>query len=323
MRTEIEDVCCADCGSEAGGGVSLKACTACRLVKYCNAECQRNHWPKHKKECKQRAAEIRDEALFKDPPAKEECPICFLPMPFKLISCMTLPPATIMSVPINDFANANELLAKLCTEQYYSCCGKSICGGCVYSFSKSDNGEKCPFCNAERMSKTDEDRVEEMMKRVEVNDAGAMTVMGSYYYHGKLGLLQDWEKALELWKQAAKLGSSQAHYLLGYDYRQRGDSKKAKFHYEAAAMAGHDGARFILANMEFDSGNVEQAVKHWIIAASAGSYHAMNTMRKLFENGLVSRESIDSTLTTYNNSCAEMRSEARDKYMSDLKGEWR
>jgi hypothetical protein len=27
-----------------------------------------------KNECKQRAAEIYDEALFKDPPAKEDCP---------------------------------------------------------------------------------------------------------------------------------------------------------------------------------------------------------------------------------------------------------
>ena len=44
----------------------------------------------------------QDEALFKDPPPKEECPICFLPMPNKLICCVSLPPATITSVPIND-----------------------------------------------------------------------------------------------------------------------------------------------------------------------------------------------------------------------------
>ena len=31
-----------------------------------------------------------DEALFKDPPAKEDCPICFLPMPVNLISCASL-----------------------------------------------------------------------------------------------------------------------------------------------------------------------------------------------------------------------------------------
>ena len=99
--------CCAECGEEEGGA-SLKMCKPCMSVRYCNAECQRNHWPKHKKECKQHAAELRGEALFKDPPPKEECPICFLPMPQILLSCMTLPPATISSVPIYDFAMANE-----------------------------------------------------------------------------------------------------------------------------------------------------------------------------------------------------------------------
>ena len=68
---------CAECGKEEGGVSSLKACTSCKLVKYCDATCQRNHWKKHKKQCKQRAAELRDEALFKDPPPKEDCPICF------------------------------------------------------------------------------------------------------------------------------------------------------------------------------------------------------------------------------------------------------
>ena len=66
--------CCAECGKNEG--ISLKACMSCRLVKYCNVKCQRNHWKKHKKKCQLRAAELHDEALFKDPPAKEDCPIC-------------------------------------------------------------------------------------------------------------------------------------------------------------------------------------------------------------------------------------------------------
>ena len=39
-----------DCGGVAGEGASLKACKSSMLVKYCNcnANCQRNHWPKHK-----------------------------------------------------------------------------------------------------------------------------------------------------------------------------------------------------------------------------------------------------------------------------------
>ena len=80
----MQSLSCANCGVDEGEGecISLKACKSCMLVKYCNPTCQLNHWPKHKKLCKQRAAELHDEALFKEPPPKEDCPIC-LPMPRK------------------------------------------------------------------------------------------------------------------------------------------------------------------------------------------------------------------------------------------------
>jgi hypothetical protein len=52
--------------------------------------------------------------------------ICFLPMPIKLVTCVLLPPATISSVPVHDFNEANEELADEETEAYYPCCGKSI-----------------------------------------------------------------------------------------------------------------------------------------------------------------------------------------------------
>jgi tetratricopeptide (TPR) repeat protein len=312
---------CAECGKEEGGVSSLKACTSCKLVKYCDATCQRNHWKKHKKQCKQRAAELRDEALFKDPPPKEDCPICFLPMPFRFISCTILPPATVSSVPIKDFADANEGLADKDTDEYYPCCGKSICGGCVYSFQKSRNNlaspfcnssDNCPFCKTDRTDKTNEVAVDGIMRRAEANDAGAMYALASYYHHGRGGVLKDYARAMELYTRAAELGSSQAHYNLGIEYRQRGDSNKAKFHYETAAMAGHELARCNLGNMDGKSGNIERAFKHWMIAASAGDFGAMYNLLAALWNGHISRESIDSTLEAYNSCCVKMRSEARD-----------
>ena len=316
MNDRHEDAtarCCAECGEE--GGASLKMCKACMHARYCDAECQHKHWPKHKKDCKQRAAELRDEALFKDPPPKEDCQICFLPMSQKMICCLSLPPATTISVPIYDFAKANEMLAKMDTEGYYPCCGKSICGGCIYSFNNSGNDDKCPFCNADRGSKTEEENIEDITKRVEANDPASIYLLATHYHQGLYGLQQDRAKAIELYVRAADLGSSKAHSSLGSIYYKGGDLKKAKFHIEAAAMAGHEVARFNIGSLEAESGNLERAVKHWTIAASAGEFDAMHEMRVEFEQGYVRRESINSTLSAYNNSCVEIRSKARDVYM--------
>jgi TPR repeat protein len=299
------------------------------VAKYCNADCQRNHWLKHKKECKQQY----DEALFKDPPPKEDCPICCLPMPVNLISCISLPPAglnlrlppgNIFSVPVYDFAMANEGLASEDMKHYYECCGKSICRGCAHSFMQSGNGGTCPFCKTERIGKTfveREERVEELRKRVEANDAVAMYVLGTYYDVGRGGLLRDRTKANKLFAKAAELGSSNAHFSLGGYYFDEGggDLKKAKIHYEAAAMLGHDQARFYTGMMEFNSDKKERAVKHWMIAASAGHCKAMKALTgTCFDQGYVNFDALDSTFEAYNSACAEMRSEARDKYIQAI-----
>ena len=84
-------------------------------------------------------------------------------------------------------------------------------------------------------------------------------------------------------------------------------------------MAGHEEARSKLGGIEGSSGNVElpleRAIKHWKIAASAGHFHSMDPLRTGFEQGVISRDAIDSTLTAYNSSCKEMRSEARDAFI--------
>jgi TPR repeat protein len=269
----------------------------------------------HKKDCKLRVAELRDEALFKDPPPKEECPICFLPMPAHLICCVSLPPATISSVPIADFAKANEGLAMKSMEEYYPCCGKSVCGGCKHSFRESGNIGKCPFCNSDKSSKTYEDHVEEIMMRVAANDAASIFLLANCYDKGIGGLQHDHTKSMELYARAGQLGCTKAHSHLGSIYHKGGDMKKAKFHFAAAAMAGDEAARHNLGIIEFESGNIERAVKHLTIGASAGSFNAMQSLIKCFEKGHVSKESIDTALAAYNSSCAEMRSEARDAYI--------
>jgi TPR repeat protein len=126
-------------------------------------------------------------------------------------------------VPIHDFAEANEELADEDTEKYYPCCGKSICKGCVHSFCMSGNDGKCPFCKSDRSIKTVGEIIEEFMRRVAVNDAGAMHVLACCYHLGRLGLQLDHVRAMVLYIRAAELGCRDAHTHLGNIYHKGGN----------------------------------------------------------------------------------------------------
>jgi TPR repeat protein len=63
--------------------------------------------------------------------------------------------------------------------------------------------------------------------------------------------------AIELYVRAADLGNKKAHHNLGTVYHE--DLKKAKFHYEAAAVAGHEEARCMMGFTEVKVGNMERS----------------------------------------------------------------
>jgi len=50
-------------------------------------------------------------------------------MPVNLLCCVSLPPATISSVPINDFANANERFENKDMQLYYHVAGRVFVKG--------------------------------------------------------------------------------------------------------------------------------------------------------------------------------------------------
>ena len=224
---------CANCGKEGSDG--LKACTACKIVKYCNRDCQIAHRPKHKKACRKRAAELHDLELFKQPPKKEDCPICMLPLPLLHTGF-----------------------------QYRSCCGKIICGGCVLAVALRDEDEqKCPFCRTPAPYSIKEFN-ECLQKRVELDDSGAIFMLGNYYRNGDDGFPQDYTKALELFVRAGDLGHAKAYCNVGYAYENgRGvekDKKKATHYYELAAIGGDVTSRYNLGNNEQREGNMNRAL---------------------------------------------------------------
>ena len=230
---------CANCGKGEDESDILRACAACKLVKYCGRDCQIAHRSlQHKKSCRKRAAELHDEALFKEHPPPQECPICLLPMP------------------------------SFVQKRFRPCCGKLICGGCTHAMVVAipERGEVdlCPFCRKPPSCSTKEEYekimkngtpelfaklsqkedTKRMIKLVESGSeiADAYYSLGAHYDNGSSGLHQDYQKANELYLRAGELGCADAYYNLGISYENgegvEVDMKKAEHYWELAAMKG-------------------------------------------------------------------------------------
>ena len=255
---------CANCGKGEESSCDLKSCAACMLVKYCNRQCQIAHRPMHKKACKERAAALHEEALFKEHPPREECPICFRPLP-----------------------NDGQITFK-------SCCGKLICDGCIYAMDEEAHGRGkiglCAFCR-EPNPRSDEDDIKRIKKLMEADNAKAFYALAAYYEGGISGVPQDFAKANELWLKAGELGCHEGYCNLGISYNNGSgvgvDIKKAKHYWELAAMNGDVDARHNLGCMEGQAGNDDRAMKHFILSARDGHKKSLDGVKAGFMNGFV------------------------------------
>ena len=290
-KDDIPNIC-ANCGKGEESSFSLKACTACKLVKYCNRECQIAHRSQHKKACKKRAAELHEEALFKQPPTVDDCPICFLRM------------------PVLDTGR-----------RYMSCCGKVVCSGCIYAPVYDDQGnevdnQKCSFCRVPTPY-TDEELVKRAKKRMETGDATAIFNIGNWYFKGRYGFRQDTAKALELWHKAAELGDSRTYYNIGHAYDDgfgvKQNEKKAIHYWELAAMLGDVDARHNLGVFEENAGNHDRALKHLMIAVTGGDNASLERIKWLYTNGHATKEDYSKALRAYQAYLKEIKSDERDK----------
>jgi len=278
---------CANCGKE-GSDRDMNTCNKCNSVKYCNAACKKKHRSKHKKKCERRVAELHDEKIFNQPPPPMgDCPICF------------------------------HLLPILNTGRgYYSCCGKTICSGCIHAVALRDDEEKCPFCRTPAPT-TDEELIKRNEKRIEAKDAMAIYGLGCVYSEGKLGLRQNYAKALELFHRAAELGHYGAYHNIGFAYIDgRGvqeDIKKARHYWEISAMGGNARSRFGLGLIEQNKGNVDRALKHYMIAARGGESDSLESTQALFKDGRATKDDYTKALRLYQAYLDEVKSDQRDK----------
>ena len=261
------------------------------MVKYCNAACKKKHRSKHKKQCERRVAELHDEALFKEYPRRDDCPICFLPLPLE-----------------EDQVT------------FHACCGKVVCAGCIYDIFKEASGRGkiglCAFCR-EPNPTTDEEEYEWIKKLVDADNAYAFYTLGGCYDRGVMGMPQDFAKANELWLRSGELGCHAAYYNLGYSFENGDgvevDKKKAIHFWELGAMNGNVIARHNLGCEEVGAGNHNRACKHFILAAKAGYKKSLNRVKAGFMDGIVTKEEYANTLRAYQSRQDELKSDGRDK----------
>ena len=270
-NSEAEISLCASCGIAENDDIKLKKCNGCYLVKYCGIECQKTHRKQHKRECKKRAAELRDELLFKQPESSHlgDCPICCLPLSLD----RSKSPA-------------------MC------CCSKVVCNGCDFANQEREIKGRlphaCPFCRKTK-PKTKEEADKLLMKRIEANDPFALRQEGSI-----LLVKGDYGPAFDYLTKAADLGDIDAHYKLGTMYHlgegvQKDEGKK-KYHFEQAAIGGHPEGRHNVGCIECSNFNYERAVKHWIIAATLGYDHSIKPLMHAFKRGHINKDKLESTL---------------------------
>ena len=301
----LDDVtACASCGKE-GKDSDMNTCNKCKMVKYCNAACKKKHRHKHKKQCERRVAELHDEQLFKQSKKEEDCPICFLRLPY-------LGSGTV----------------------YMACCGKLVCRGCIYAVQeKGTAGGLCPFCRTPPPF-TEEDMLKRFQKQIDVhNDVHAIHTLGIFYDKGYVKN-QNHAKALKLWHRAGKLGGSSSYYRIAGAYSiGRGvdvDMKKAIHYYELAAMGGDAGsilARHNLGVFEALEGNMDRALKHWMIGVVGGDHNCLTKIQGMYMDGLATKGDYQIALRAYQSFVDEIRSNQRDeaaaadddyKYLGDM-----
>ena len=284
VSEQADENICASCGIAALDNVKLKKC-ACRLVKYCSIECQKEHRSKHKRVCKKRMAELHEQLLFTQPDISSylgDCPICFLPLSKSVMK---------------------------------SCCSKLICIGCDYTHhinNKNDEekARSCPFCR-EPFAYGDEENIKRVMKRAAAGNPAALTQMGTIRYEEG-----DYDTALEYWTTAAESGDLNAHFKLGGAYLMgRGvekDEGKVVYHYQRAAIGGHPSARYVLARYEEENSRLERATKHFVIAAKLGCKESMNKLWEYYKHGHVSKEGLNVALRAHQAAVDAAKSSQRE-----------
>ncbi|EJK52974.1 hypothetical protein THAOC_27676, partial [Thalassiosira oceanica] len=125
----------------------------------------------------------------------------------------------------------------------------------------------------------------------------------------------DVRKGVELYTEAAELGSIEALFSLGCAH-ERGvgveqDEIKAAVFYNKAAMQGHALCRHKLGVHEAKKGNHDRAVRHWLISAKMGFEASLEAIKNTFKAGFATKEQYAEALKGYQDAVEEMKTLAK------------
>ena len=227
--------------------------------------------------------------LFAPITEREECPICLIPLPLE----------------------ENEIRFKIC-------CGKCICKGCMYKHILTEMKKgvprhkiKCAFCCQPESTNTNK-ALKKLMKR---KNPTAFITMSYQYLQGE-EVFQSNTKSLEMLIRAAELGYADAFGVIASSYEhgiavELNMSKALEF-YEVAAKKGSIPAHRWIAEIQNRNGNVDEGIKHYKVAASAGCQESMDALMKCYKHELVTKEDLAQTLYVYQASSNAMKSKDRD-----------
>ncbi|EJK70796.1 hypothetical protein THAOC_07816 [Thalassiosira oceanica] len=199
-----------------------------------------------------------------------------------------------------------------------ACCMKMVCNGCLLAAYRRGMYNSCPFCRTPIPADDgDGSELSMVQKRVDKKDAEAISFLGSSYFHGNLGLAKDASRAIELWTEAADLGSIDAHRLLGVLYYTGNgveeDKPRGFRHWQQAAMKGHALSRHILGDIEYMNENYHLAVQHYMISAKMGYEKSLNAIKDRFKEGHATKTQYAEALLGYRDAVEEMKSPQREE----------
>ena len=196
------------------------------------------------------------------------------------------------------------------------CCMKRVCNGCILAARLRGIDDSCPFCRTP-LPADDASTLAMVQKRADKGDDTAINHLGTKYYFGEFELAKDVPRAIELWTEAAELGSLDAHYNLGHTYYEgdgvEEDKPRGIRHWQEAAMKGHVQSRYGLGIVEDLHGNNQLAVQHYVISAKMGYEKSLNRIKEMFKNGHATKARYAEALRGFRDAVEEMKSPQREE----------